>query len=71
MRPVSATLGSDRRETGDEMPAKSSPSTFFQFALQWMFADGTNHAVKGNAAQLLGLEEEDLTATIKNVLSVL
>jgi hypothetical protein len=37
-----------------------------------MFADGTNHAVKVNDAQLLGLEEEeDLKATMKRVLNEL
>jgi hypothetical protein len=36
-----------------------------------VFADGANHAVKEHDAQLLDLLEEDLRATIKNVLSEL
>ncbi len=53
------------------MRAKGSPAAFFQYALQWMFADGANHAVTHNDAQLLGLAEEDLRGTIKKVLSEL
>lgn len=59
---------SDLEKLGDEMLAKGSPSAFFQYALQWMFADGANHAVKDNDAKWLGLEEDDLRVTIKEVL---
>jgi hypothetical protein len=62
---------SDLEKFGDEMLAKGLPRAFFQYALQWIFADGANHASKDNDARLLDLEEEDLRATIKNVLSEL
>jgi hypothetical protein len=62
---------SDLEKIGDEMLAKGEPGAFFQYALQWMFADGANHAVKENDAQLLGLDEDDLRATIKRVLNEL
>jgi len=62
---------SDLEKIGDEMLAKGSSGAFFQYALQWMFGDGANHAVKDNATQLLGLEEDDLRTTIKEVLSEL
>jgi hypothetical protein len=62
---------SDLEKTGDEILAKGMPGAFFQYALQWVFADGADHAIKDNAAQYLGLEQEDLRVTIKKVLSEL
>jgi hypothetical protein len=68
---VTKVKTSDLEKAGAEMLANGAPGAFFQYALQWMFADGARHAVKHNDAELLGLEEEDLRATIKEVLSEL
>jgi hypothetical protein len=60
---------SDLEEIGDELAAKGSPSALFQYALQFMFWDGGNHAIRENDVKWLDLEVENLKVTIKKVLS--
>ncbi|KAF8850452.1 NAD(P)-binding protein [Acephala macrosclerotiorum] len=58
---------SDLEKVGDGKLARGDDTAFVEFVLQWMFADGSNHAIKDNAAKLLGLEEEDLRTVAKRV----
>lgn len=62
---------SDLEKMGDEKFAKGDGGAFYQYALQWIFGDSNNHAVKDDATRLLGLEGDDLRATIKKVLGEL
>ncbi|KAF4630218.1 hypothetical protein G7Y89_g7926 [Cudoniella acicularis] len=59
---------SDLENIADEKVAKGDGSAYVEYVIQWVFADGAGHAVKENAAKLLGLEEEDLREEIKKVL---
>ncbi|KAI1393075.1 NAD(P)-binding protein [Hypoxylon trugodes] len=57
----------EQEKIGLEKLSKGDYSAFSNLLRRRVYADGANHAVKGdkNAATTLGLQEEDLAATVK------
>lgn len=57
----------EQEKTGLEKLSKGDYSAFSNLLRRHIYADGANHAVKGenSANGLLGLQEEDLAATVK------
>ncbi|KAK2040868.1 NmrA-like family protein [Colletotrichum somersetense] len=62
---------SDLEKTADEKLAKGDYSAFVQLLQQHLFADGNGNAAKDNAAvNLLGLQEEDISAATDKALPI-
>ena len=55
-------------KTGEEKLAKGDFSAFVQLVTAWNYADGADKALtkETSANELLGLQEEDLKATVKS-----
>ncbi|CZR69139.1 related to 2`-hydroxyisoflavone reductase [Phialocephala subalpina] len=66
---ITNVTSSELEKVGDEKLASGDPSAYVEFVIQWLFADGCNHAIKDNAVKLLGLEEEDLRTVVKKLLT--
>jgi hypothetical protein len=67
---VSHVSSAEIERIGDEKIANGDFSAFGNYLEQFLFADGTGNALKGdeNAIRLLGLEEESLEQVVKSVL---
>ncbi|CAF3500457.1 unnamed protein product [Fusarium graminearum] len=68
---VSHVSSTELERIGDEKIAKGDFSAFGNYLEQFLFADDSGNALKGdeNAIRLLGLEEENLEDVIKRVLA--
>ncbi|TVY24179.1 hypothetical protein LHYA1_G006817 [Lachnellula hyalina] len=62
---------SDLEKIGDQKMARGDSSAFVEYLIRHVFGDGAGGAIEDNAAECLGLEEEDLRTIVRRVLSEL